>query len=439
MEYVNNAAAQAAYVTSEEYFNDDPVHTMLSSNDVTLFTDYTVFVDDDTGSNAWGFGDSSVGAYIAVDLGDGNEKAYVKMRIYLGGNNDPNTFSIQYSDDGSDWDDAATGWTPILAGWNEVTWSTVGAHRYWRMLLTIDGGWSRAGRELELYTQSLQCYSEDTIKEQGNYSLKVFALDTESLNETLTKTVDPTIDLTGVTRIKLYIRSTRTGSNIKIGIHDSGGLISEITPNIIIANIFQLINWDISEIDDTDKDSIDQIIITIVNADSNTEFYLDCMDTGLIIFEKILTETLNLTDTVSKTCNWFRIFTESISLADTLSKVRTQFRTFTETLYLQDIYSRTVSFYRTLTESITLTDIYSRAWSIYRTFPESFSLTDTIIKKAAKTFNENLHLTDSYQRVVNWYRAFTEQITLIDTVIKIKRNLFLLLKKLRDLLDIEGH
>ncbi len=123
----------------------------------------------------------------------------------------------------------------------------------------------------------LQCYSESTIKTQGLYSLKVVALGAYSLNKTLTRSVLPTIDLSDKLTIKFDVYASRTGSNIKIGLHDSGGTTTEITPNIESANVFQTITWDISGVPNSDKDAIDHIIITIVNADADNVFYLDNM------------------------------------------------------------------------------------------------------------------------------------------------------------------
>ncbi|NVM23683.1 MAG: hypothetical protein HWN68_18135, partial [Desulfobacterales bacterium] len=53
-----------------------------------------------------------------------------------------------------------------------------------------------------LQPPNLQCFSEAAIKQQGSYSLKVQALTTGSLNDTLTRTISPTIDLTGYSKIK---------------------------------------------------------------------------------------------------------------------------------------------------------------------------------------------------------------------------------------------
>jgi hypothetical protein len=83
------------------------------------------------------------------------------------------------------------------------------------------------------------------------------------------------IDLSNIYSIKFDIRASITGSNIKISIHDAGGVTTEITPNIINENVWQLVNFSLSEVSNENKDAIDQIIITIVNADAANTFYLD--------------------------------------------------------------------------------------------------------------------------------------------------------------------
>ena len=129
----------------------------------------------------------------------------------------------------------------------------------------------------------LQSYSEDTIKTQGTYSLKGFAAITASLNDTLTKTLTGAdkLDLTYSQGIEYDIYALRTGSNIKIGIHDSGGTTSEHTANVVSSNTNQTESWDISAISDANKDDIDSIIVTVVNADAANIFYLDDIKWGI--------------------------------------------------------------------------------------------------------------------------------------------------------------
>lgn len=168
-------------------------------------------------------------------------------------------------------DDQATD-TRWQVGRTEASEYSGGSYAY-----TEAGVWNDTTWDLtfKVDVPSLQCFSEATIKTQGDYSLKGFAAMTVSLNKTLTRTVSPTIDLSGMTKIEFYIYASRTGANIKIGIHDSGGATSEKTYTVVIANTWEKVTWDISGVADGDKDAIDKIIVTILDATAENTFYLD--------------------------------------------------------------------------------------------------------------------------------------------------------------------
>jgi hypothetical protein len=154
----------------------------------------------------------------------------------------------------------------------------------------LAGGYGGSGIVIVKYLRPIQSYSESSTKTQGSYALRGVAT-TASLNKTLTRTVSPTLDLSDLGKINFSLRSTRTGSNIKIGIHDSGGTTTEITPNITSADSYQSIEWDISGVSNANKDAIDQIIITIVEATAANTFYIDNM----------VANDLSLNDTVTLT------------------------------------------------------------------------------------------------------------------------------------------
>ena len=91
----------------------------------------------------------------------------------------------------------------------------------------------------------LESYSESTIKTQGSYALKAAAAITDSLNKTLTHTFSPSVDLSGVNILKLDMRASRTGANIKVGLNNS-----------TISNA-DIDNEDMADITDwTDADSV---------------------------------------------------------------------------------------------------------------------------------------------------------------------------------------
>jgi len=129
---------------------------------------------------------------------------------------------------------------------------------------------------------NLQCYSEATIKEQGSYSLKAEAT-TGALNDTLTKTLTDYLDYSVMDVIKFSVRASRTGSNIKLKIHDTGGTTSEHTINIASADTWQTEIFDISAITTTNRDTIDKIIIEIINADVANTIYIDNLFSKAIV------------------------------------------------------------------------------------------------------------------------------------------------------------
>jgi hypothetical protein len=131
-----------------------------------------------------------------------------------------------------------------------------------------------SGHGTENENPLIQSYS-GSEHTQGSYSLKVVAAQTNSLNKTLTKTLSVHSDLTGVGKLRISDYALRTGSNYKIGLHDSGGTTTEYTPNIGTSNTWQTDYIDLSAVSDANKDDIDSIIITVTNADSANTMYLD--------------------------------------------------------------------------------------------------------------------------------------------------------------------
>jgi len=129
----------------------------------------------------------------------------------------------------------------------------------------------------DLLMAQLLVYSESNIKKEGSYSLKIVAAQTTSLNERLGHYLSPTFNLAGQTDIKFWVRASRTGSNFKLGFHDSGGTTTEVTPNITSADTWQEVTLDISAVTDANKDALNSIILTITNADAENTIYLDYM------------------------------------------------------------------------------------------------------------------------------------------------------------------
>ena len=157
-----------------KFINEDPTSAMLSQFGLSAFIPIQI-VNDDTTNHGWHTDSSSAGAWLKIDLGSGNEKDYVKSRIYASTAGSVAIYDVQYSDDDfvSDIRTAITGFNPNLVGWNEITWSNVGIHRYWRFLLTYNPGTGSWLNELEMYKEGGRyggAFSYDGIDDYINLS-----------------------------------------------------------------------------------------------------------------------------------------------------------------------------------------------------------------------------------------------------------------------------
>jgi len=137
------------------------------------------------------------------------------------------------------------------------------------------GGTHPNGRLYE-WAFNLITASESTIKTQGSYSLKGIAT-TDALNETLTRTIDPTIDLSGMDHIAFDVRSIRTIQPLRGKLWNATGESFELGFAITASETWQHKIIDISAIPDSSKNTINQISFEVINADTANTFYIDNM------------------------------------------------------------------------------------------------------------------------------------------------------------------
>lgn len=327
-EYADHAAAQAAYPSSDPAYSGDictggtpsasswhePDETPSEAFDNNIHTEWAP--ESGTSYPHW----------IKYDFGSGVKKIAVRYTVMTrdADNLFPKDFTLQGSNNDTDWTDLdfrqTSGWSNSEKRTYTLAGEKIGAYRYYRWW------WPNGYRtddkrvqiaELELMGINVQCYSESAIKVQGSYSLKAVARMTGSLNDTLTRTVSPTINLADLTKIKFHIRASRTGTNIKVKIRDSGGTWSEYSIAISSADTWEAKEWDISGISNANKDAIDRIQFQIINAGSDNLFYLDNMFAGWAILT--LTENLALLESLPTVHRKPPPFEEAIALKDVSS------------------------------------------------------------------------------------------------------------------------
>ena len=299
MEYANDAAAQAAYVSSDTNKTVDSCAVMTSntapSPNVTSADDansgyeaYKAFDNSEvTTGTAW-LAEFAQPHWIKYYFGAGNGKIIKYLRItsrLCGGSGyGLKDFVFAGSNNDADWTTLHTGQQANNGNVQEYNFANNTPYTYFR--LTSSNHWHVTYTytyiaNIDMRESNLQSYSESTIKQQGTYSLKGVAVITDSLSDTLTRTIGDNLDFSNCTGIEYDICALRTGSNIKIGIHDSGGTTTEHTANVASSNTNQTESWDISGVSDANKDDIDSIIVTIVNADAANTFYIDDLKEGL--------------------------------------------------------------------------------------------------------------------------------------------------------------
>lgn len=294
-EYSTDALAQAAYVSSDLGYTSDLIPTMTSNTTPSgaasadsifsaTFEAWKAMNDTNSGELDCWHSEAAVAFPHYLQYQFTTAKVIQKYTISARDTANlhyPSNWTLQGSNNGSDWDvlDTQTSQSFSQAEKKTYTFANSTPYIYYKLNITVgENGLVVSVGEFELMQQHLQCFSEDTIKQQGSYSIKVVAAKTGSLNDTLTRTVSPTIDLSGKAQIKYYIYSaSRTGSNIKISIHDSGGITTEHTANISATEAWETQSWNISGVSNSNKDAIDQIKITVLNADTDNTFYLDNM------------------------------------------------------------------------------------------------------------------------------------------------------------------
>ncbi len=255
----------------------------------------------------------------------------------------------------------------------------------------------------------LQCYSEDTIKQQGSYSLKGFAKQTDSLNDTLTRTVSPVIDLSGIDEIKFDIRASRTGTNIEIKIRDSGGTWTTKSFSIASTDTWQTVDWDISGVADADKNAIDRIQIKIVNSDADNTLYVDNMYSPEQ-FYKTFNETLHIAEAVGKSAVKGK-FAEGLNIAESITKKTG--KNIAVTLSVAEVIKKAVA--KPISVSLSIAESITKKMTKGK-FSETLTIAEAVSKGVSKKISETLNIAEVIKKGAS--KIIAETLTITETVKK---------------------
>ena len=123
-----------------------------------------------------------------------------------------------------------------------------------------------------------------------------------ALNDYVHKTIDA-VNLTGVDELKIWVRSTRTGTNFQFGFGET--VYSENLSNITIssANTWEEKTIDISGISDANKNAVTKLGFKVTNVDSNFTFYSDYLYYEIATKTQTITAKARIKAIISKTIN----------------------------------------------------------------------------------------------------------------------------------------
>lgn len=218
-EYSSDALAQAAFVSSDGYGSD-----ILNDGTASASSENASFlapkaVDNLLAGSRWITQVNQNTGWWKYDLGVGVTKTVRKFR-YIGEHNNQQIkdFTLQGSNDDSNYDVLLTQTAASSQAWQEWTFANSTAYRYykivWTSIITVDN-----------YAGALEMEMMEMIS---------------SLNDTLTKTLTDYLDYSIMDKIIFQIRASRTGTNIQLQIENntySSDKIPDMTSNVLPSGV----------------------------------------------------------------------------------------------------------------------------------------------------------------------------------------------------------
>jgi hypothetical protein len=286
-EYSSNSLIRAAYINSKSDCSLIPIMTNntepsgVASAQSVIAEGYEAFRAMNgitTGEDGW-FSENTVPQFLKYQFAYAQIVTGYSLTAPDSGNYNymARDWDFQGSNDNSNWTtlDSQADISFTQKQTRNFTFSNTTAYIYYRLNVTDNNYTNKRViiNEIQLFTDSI--FSESTIKTQGTYSGKIYFPYSISLNSTVKKTLSSTIDLSDRTTLKIDVRTSRTGTNLKIGIKNSGGTTSEKTIDISQADTWETKTWDISSISNADKNAISEIILTCTNANENNTIFID--------------------------------------------------------------------------------------------------------------------------------------------------------------------
>ncbi len=133
------------------------------------------------------------------------------------------------------------------------------------------------------FVNALECFSDEDVYNEGNYSLKVVCPPgADTLNQYLTKTVSA-VDFSASTydKILMDVYSLRSGTNFQFGMGETLGTDNLVNVPVSSSNAWETVVLDFSGVPDANKNAIIKFALKFTNTDSGNVVYIDNIRTAL--------------------------------------------------------------------------------------------------------------------------------------------------------------
>jgi len=146
---------------------------------------------------------------------------------------------------------------------------------------------------------------------------------------------------------------------------------------------------------------------------------------------KIVTESINFSDTMVKEQDLKRVLTESIQSVDSIvTSAKKFFRVFSDTTQMTDTVAKLT--HKVVVESFTAIDNAMK--SVRKVVTDALTMADSFIKQTRKTLLEPVTIVDTTVTLKKYFRVLTESTRVVDTVRKSFSKMLFDLVTMRDVI-----
>lgn len=152
---------------------------------------------------------------------------------------------------------------------------------------------------------------------------------------------------------------------------------------------------------------------------SNTVQISDAIS-SIKIIAKLIQNTIESSDTISRVIGRYKTLSNTVNIEDTLIKARSIIRSLADSINISDTITNTRSLFRTLTDTEQIADTLSKSIGRLKTISNSINISDTIsaIKLLVRTITNSVQVSDTLNKSIGRYKTLVDSIEISDIISK---------------------